>query len=161
MLVRLAGLVEESIVDGPGFRLAIFFQGCPHGCLGCHNPETHDALGGFEADTDDIVKKIEASKYIDGITLSGGEPLLQIEQATIFARAAKEKNLSVWLYTGFVFEELADEESLELLKYVDVLVDGKFELGLKSLSLSFRGSSNQRLIDVRQSLASKKTVLLD
>ena len=160
MLVRLAGLVEESIVDGPGYRLAIFFQGCPHACIGCHNPKTHDLRGGYEADTDEIVKKIRQSSYIDGITLTGGEPLLQPRQALAFARAAKEKGLSVWLYTGFVYEDISDAETLELLKQVDVLVDGKFEIKLKSLELSFRGSSNQRLIDVQQSLKLGKTVLL-
>lgn len=161
--MRIAGLVEESIVDGPGFRIVIFFQGCAHHCYGCHNPETWDFEGGKEVSFDSIKKIIDDNPYADGITLSGGDPLYQIDASTEIAEYAKSKGLDVILYTGFLFEEVlemtkANERLKDLLNNVDTLIDGPFILEQRHLSLKFRGSSNQRIIDVKKSLMENKIV---
>ena len=158
MQIRIAGLVAESFVDGDGIRFAIFMQGCLRHCEGCHNPETHAPDGGKIFDTADIIAKFRANKLLDGITLTGGEPLLQIDAANELARAAKNFGLNVWCYTGYKFEELPPN-SESLLENVDVLVDGAFVENLRDLNLQFRGSSNQRIIDVKKSVAQKKIVL--
>ncbi len=161
--MRIAGFVEESIVDGPGFRIVIFFQGCAHHCYGCHNPETWDFEGGKEVSFDLIKKIIDDNPYADGITLSGGDPLYQIDASTEIAEYAKSKGLDVILYTGFLFEEVlemtkANQRLKDLLNNVDTLIDGPFILEQRHLSLKFRGSSNQRIIDVKKSLMQNKTV---
>ena len=161
--MRIAGFVEESIVDGPGFRIVIFFQGCAHHCYGCHNPETWDFEGGKEVSFDLIKKIIDDNPYADGITLSGGDPLYQIDASTEIAEYAKSKGLDVILYTGFLFEEVlemtkANQRLKDLLNNVDTLIDGPFILGQRHLSLKFRGSSNQRIIDVKKSLMQNKIV---
>ncbi len=161
--MRIAGFVEESIVDGPGFRIVIFFQGCAHHCYGCHNPETWDFEGGKEVSFDSIKKIIDDNPYADGITLSGGDPLYQIDASTEIAEYAKSKGLDVILYTGFLFEEVlemtkANERLKDLLNNVDTLIDGPFILEQRHLSLKFRGSSNQRIIDVKKSLMENKIV---
>lgn len=161
--MRIAGFVEESIVDGPGFRIVIFFQGCAHHCYGCHNPETWDFEGGKEVSFDLIKKIIDDNPYADGITLSGGDPLYQIDASTEIAEYAKSKGLDVILYTGFLFEEVlemtkANQRLKDLLNNVDTLIDGPFILEQKHLSLKFRGSSNQRIIDVKKSLMQNKIV---
>ncbi len=160
MKVRLAGpLQPDSIVDGPGMRTVIWFQGCTHNCKGCHNPETHDLKGGVERDIEDIKKELMALEYQNGITLSGGDPLMQVEAATEIAKFAKEIGLNVWCYTGFVFEDIRKiAKYQELLKYLDVLVDGPFILEEKSLECKFRGSKNQRLIDVAKSLEEEEVI---
>lgn len=158
MQIRIAGLVPESFVDGDGIRFAIFMQGCRRNCAGCHNPETHDLNGGRLVDTDEIISAIKKNPLLDGITLTGGEPLLQIAAADELARAAKNFGLSVWCYTGFTFESLPPEAE-PLLAHVDVLIDGEFVEGLRDLDLQFRGSRNQRIIDLKKTRAQNKIVL--
>lgn len=162
MNIRIAGLVNDSIVDGPGFRFTVFTQGCPHHCPGCHNPQTHDFAAGKDADTEEIIAKFRKNPLLDGITLSGGEPFCQAEACTEIAKAAKESGLNVWCYSGYTFEELVSgkEEWLFLLQEVDVLVDGRFELENRTLDCRFRGSRNQRLIDVPASLVEKKAITI-
>ncbi len=161
-MIRISGIVPESIVDGPGLRYVVFTQGCPHKCKGCHNPETHDPAGGYDIEQNEIIKGIEKNPLLDGITLSGGEPFMQSDQLVPLAKAVKDKGLSVMIYSGFTFEELITKEKcLDLLKYADILVDGKFEIEQRSLELLFRGSKNQRIIDVKKSLKSTFPVLFD
>jgi len=155
MLLRIAGIVNDSIVDGPGLRLTIFVQGCKRNCYNCHNPQTHDLNGGKLIDIEEIIKMIDKNILLDGVTFSGGEPFLQTIPLTIFAKKIKERNLNLIVYTGFKWEELIkDEQNIKLLKYVDYLIDGEFINSLKSLELNFKGSSNQRVIDVQKSLYS-------
>ena len=153
MDIRIAGTVNDSIVDGPGYRYTIFTQGCPHHCPGCHNPQSHDFEGGRVTDTDTILRQVRENPLLDGITLSGGEPFCQPEACRALAEAAHDLGMSVWCYTGYTWEKLmqeADPARLALLEAVDVLVDGPFILAQKSLELKFCGSRNQRLIDVKK-----------
>ena len=171
MNIKIADIIEESFVDGEGIRFAIFVQGCFHNCKGCHNPATHDFNGGKILDTEDIIFKFKGAPLISGITLSGGEPLCQIKAVTELAFAAKNAGLSVWCYTGCIYENLIEDLSdmekkfftlddvNQFLKYVDVLVDGPFIESQRDLTMSFCGSRNQRLIDVQKSLAQKKIIL--
>jgi len=164
--LRLAGIVKESIVDGPGLRLAMFAQGCPHKCRGCHNPETHPFEGGSEYTVSQILDMAVANPLLDGLTLSGGEPFAQAEAFGELARGAQARGLSVWTYTGYVWEELAGitgekQEGIDLLlRNTDVLVDGRYEESKRDYTLRFRGSSNQRMIDVTKSLEGGKVVEL-
>ena len=159
---RIAGTVRHSSVDGPGVRYVVFFQGCPHHCPGCQNPETWDPQGGEETTAEELAEEMRSTRYLDGITLSGGDPLLQPEAVIVMADAAHEKGLSVWSYTGWTFEALlqgaAGETALEALRHIDVLVDGPFVQDKLSKDHIFRGSSNQRLIDVPASLAADAAV---
>lgn len=162
MKVRLASDIQpDSILDGSGIRTVIWFQGCEHNCLGCQNPDTHDLNGGFVTSTEDICEKLKSLKYQSGITLSGGDPFFQPKSALEIAKFAKSIGLNVWAYTGFTYEALlaGNKDRLELLKAIDVLVDGKFMLDKKSLNCKFRGSTNQRLIDVKKSMEEGKVVL--
>lgn len=165
MQVRLAKDVEyDSIVDGEGLRTVIWMQGCSHNCEGCHNKQTHSFSGGFSVPIESIIDKIDSSNNQDGITLSGGDPMFQIEQSLYIAKHAKEKGLNVWCYTGFTFERLHEmsfkNESLrEFLNTIDVLIDGPFVLEKKNFSLKYRGSSNQRIIDVQKTLKKSKVML--
>ena len=168
MNLRLAsGLTYDSIVDGPGIRMVIWTQGCIHHCYKCHNPQTHKLDGGIIVSTDYIIGEIEKLKLHRGITLSGGEPFLQPKALSLIAKSAKENNLDIWCYSGFLFEELISKsnpmyvENIKLLKYIDVLVDGKFIYSKKEMGLKFRGSSNQRIIDVKSSLESNCIILKD
>ena len=166
MLIRLAGLVPESYVDGPGIRFTVFVQGCPHHCKGCHNPETHDFNGGRLADVDKIFGKIIRDPLIKGVTFSGGEPFCQPEPLNYLAGMLKEKGYHVMSYSGYTFEELLkmSEENSDikgLLEKLDILVDGRFELSQRSLELKFKGSRNQRLIDVPKSLKEGRVVLCE
>ena len=153
---RIAGMVKHSSVDGPGVRFTVFFQGCPHHCPGCHNPETWDPAGGEEISLDELIEEIRKTRYLDGITLSGGDPLLQPRAVIAAADAAHAKGLTVWCYTGWTFEEImkgsAGPDAVEALNHIDVLVDGPFRMELLSRECIYRGSSNQRLIDVPASL---------
>lgn len=149
MDIRIAGIVPESIVDGDGIRYAIFMQGCQRNCEGCQNPATHALDGGKIIDTAEIIAAIKRNPLLAGITLTGGEPLLQIPAATEIAKATKNLGLNVWCYTGFVFEEIP-AAAQELLNYVDVLVDGPFILSQRDLELDFRGSRNQRIINLNE-----------
>ncbi len=163
MKLRIAGVVNDSIVDGPGLRLTIFTQGCPHACPGCHNPQTHDFAGGREVDTAEILRMMADNPLLDGITLSGGEPFSQSEACAELACAAHADGLNVWCYSGYTFEQLLDgkAEWRSLLNQLDVLVDGPFILEKRTLECRFRGSSNQRLIDVQQSLHKCQAVELE
>ncbi|MDR1066818.1 MAG: anaerobic ribonucleoside-triphosphate reductase activating protein [Clostridiales bacterium] len=154
MKIRIADIVNDSIVDGPGIRLAVFTQGCFHNCEGCHNAATHDFYGGRLIDTDDIIQLVKKNPLLSGVTFSGGEPLLQPEAVTEAAREIKRMNLTVWIYTGFTWEEILQSENKKVvLKYTDVLVDGRFEKDKKTLDLAFAGSYNQRVIDVKRSVS--------
>lgn len=148
---------SDSIVDGEGIRSVIWFQGCSHNCPGCHNPETHDFNAGELVSLDEIKQQIDELEYQAGVTFSGGDPMMQVEALTELAGYVHEKGMNVWCYTGFTFEELlklAEKNSnyMKALKQIDVLVDGKFVMDLKSFDVQFRGSSNQRIIDVAKSL---------
>ena len=155
--MRIAGTVQDSIVDGPGFRYVVFTQGCSLSCEGCHNPATWDIGGGEEASVDYLVTEMLSNPLTDGLTLSGGEPFLQAAECEKLAAAARVEGLNVWAYTGFVFGELIEKAKSEpeisaLLKLTDVLVDGPFILAERTLSLKWRGSRNQRVLDVPKSL---------
>ena len=153
MQIRLAGIEPESIVDGPGYRFAVFVQGCPHACPECHNPETHDFEGGKLVDTQEIIAHLGKNPLVRGLTLSGGEPMLKAAELTGIAEAAKARGMNVWCYTGYTLEELDetnDEAQQRLLGLIDVLVDGPYIAAKRSLALSFCGSANQRLIDMKK-----------
>lgn len=151
MKIRIAGIVDDSIVDGEGVRLTVFTQGCPHHCHGCHNPQTWNLDGGHEIDTEEIVEKLKENPLLSGITFSGGEPFLQPAPLAEIARAAHKLGLDVWSYTGFTLEELKKRtDAQQLLNEVDVLVDGPYVEALRDLTLRFRGSSNQRIIDLKE-----------
>jgi anaerobic ribonucleoside-triphosphate reductase activating protein len=162
--IKVAGIINESIVDGPGIRMVIFAQGCNHKCKGCHNPNTHTFDGGQLVEVEKIISDIKKNPLLDGVTLSGGDPF---EQAEIFSELAKEvKKIgkNVITYTGYTFEQLVTysyerKGYKELLENTDMLVDGPFVLEEKSLMLKFRGSKNQRIIDVPNSIKNKKVSL--
>ena len=160
--MKIYGLVQDSIVDGPGFRFVCFVQGCPHHCPGCHNPDSHNFDAGTEMTTDEVIKKMRSNPLTDGLTLSGGEPFAQAEDCLTIARAAHEHGLNVWGYSGWTYDHLLTEGSdaqKALLRELDVLVDGPFILAERSLSLNWRGSRNQRVIDVQASLAAGEVIL--
>ena len=162
--IRLYGLVTDSIVDGPGFRTAIFVQGCPYHCEGCHNPDSQPFEGGTVWTLDDVEKKFANNPLLSGITLSGGEPAEQAAPCAELARRAHQKGLNVWTYTGSTLEKLTeraqnDPALQQLLDETDVLVDGPFVLALRSLELDFCGSKNQRLIDMNETRRQGKIVL--
>lgn len=160
MKLRIAGTVNDSIVDGPGFRFAVFTQGCPHHCPGCHNPQTHDFAGGRDADTEEILAQIRKNLLLDGLTLTGGEPFCQGAACTELAKGAHTAGLNVWSYSGYTFEELlhGDDAQRMLLENIDVLVDGRFLVERRTLECRFRGSDNQRLVDVPKSLAAGRVI---
>ena len=158
MLIRIAGLVPESYVDGDGIRFAIFMQGCLRNCEGCHNPETQALDGGRLVDTAEIISAIKKNPLLDGITLTGGEPFLQVDAANEIACAAKSFGLNVWCYTGFTFEDLPPEVA-PLIENIDVLIDGEFIESQRDLELQFRGSRNQRIIDLKKTREQNKIVL--
>lgn len=152
--IRVAGIVKESIVDGPGIRYVVFAQGCKHNCPGCHNPETHCFEGGYMIGIDTILQQIKTNPLLDGVTLSGGEPFEQAEAFVELAQKVKNMNLHVMIYTGYIYEEiLSKSKSLpswgELLEAADLLVDGPFIEAQKDYNLKFRGSANQRIIDLK------------
>ena len=165
MEIRIAGIVDDSIVDGPGFRLAVFTQGCPHDCPGCHNPDTHAFDGGKADTTEHVISVMKDNPLLDGVTLTGGDPFCQSAACAEIARAAKTMGLNVWAYSGWTYGELLEKAKTEsavteLLASVDVLVDGRFIQSQRTLELRFRGSRNQRLIDVPASLRQGKAVEL-
>lgn len=159
--IRIAGTVNDSIVDGPGIRYTIFTQGCPHHCPGCHNPQTWSFDGGKVVNTDDLVSELDRNPLLSGVTFSGGEPFMQPEPLIEIARIAKEKGLNVLSYTGFLYEEIIkDKDKFALLKELDYLIDGPFVLELRDLELKYAGSSNQRMIDVKKSLAFNRIITI-
>lgn len=165
--LRLAGLVQDSIVDGPGLRFAVFAQGCPHRCEGCHNAATWHPAGGYAATVGDVLAKIRARReWLDGVTLSGGEPFAQAPALAALARGCRELGLHVTGYSGYTWETLTDPATAppgarDLLAELDLLVDGPFVLARRSLSLRFRGSDNQRVIDVPASLRAGRAVVTE
>lgn len=161
--IRLHGLARESITDGPGIRFAIFTQGCPHQCDGCHNPESHAFNDGYVVPIDRLIDDFKANPLLDGITLSGGEPFLQAPECSLLASAARLAGLHVLVFSGYTWEELSEQADLrkgwrELLLQTDVLIDGRYERAQRSLALRFRGSRNQRAIDVQASLAANNAI---
>ncbi len=161
--LRISGIINESIVDGPGIRLVVFAQGCRHNCLGCHNPETHSFEGGYLISIYEIIETIRKNPLLDGVTFSGGDPF---EQAYIFgmlAKLVKEMGLNVVTYTGYLYEKILEEIKNKkdwdmLLKYSDIIVDGKYDKTKKKADLKFIGSANQRIIDVKKTLEFNRIV---
>lgn len=164
--IRIAGYAAESIVDGPGIRFALFTQGCPHHCEGCHNPHTHSYDGGTVTDTEILYKTIIENPLVKAVTFSGGEPMEQPEPLSLLAQQLKEKGYHIMIYTGYTFEWLlkragTDKDIASLLKNTDILVDGKFDINQKSYELSFKGSKNQRILDVQKSLEEARPVEIE
>lgn len=164
MELRIAGMTKESVVDGPGLRFVVFAQGCPHKCFGCHNPQTIEDDGGRVIDTEEILREVSRVKLIRGVTFSGGEPFMQPAPLALLAREFRAQGLDIVTYTGFTFEQLVkmairSRAVRQLLAYTDILVDGPFKAAERDLGLAFRGSRNQRLINVPQSLALGRVVL--
>jgi anaerobic ribonucleoside-triphosphate reductase activating protein len=161
--MRIAGLVQDSIVDGPGMRFTVFTQGCPHNCPGCHNPDTHDPAGGREMAVEEVIRQMLSNPMTDGVTLSGGDPFVQPADCAVIAKAAHENGLNVWTYTGYTFERLmemreTDPGTAALMDETDILVDGPFILAQRSMGTPWRGSKNQRLIDMKASLTAGHAV---
>ena len=154
-MLDLSGIVSDSIVDGPGIRTTIFCQGCPHHCPGCHNPETWDFGCGTMVSVEDLVDVVRSNPLCRGVTFSGGEPFAQAKGFAKLARLLKAQGYEVASYSGFTFEELLDgsDDQKELLAAIDILIDGPFLMAQKSLEVPFRGSRNQRILDVKKSLA--------
>ena len=155
--IRVSGVMQDSIVDGPGLRYVLFTQGCYHNCEGCHNPETHDFNGGKLVTVARLLELLDKNPLTQGVTLSGGEPFEQPAQVAVFAKEVKKRGLHLMCYSGYTFEQLvkkgeSDPAVAELLSLLDTLVDGKFVLAQRSLNLLFRGSKNQRILDVPASL---------
>ncbi len=152
-MIRVLDIIEDTTVDGPGFRTSIYCAGCAHACKGCHNPQSWDFNGGREMTTDEIMKIIEADPYAD-VTFSGGDPMYQAEGFIELARAIRQRtDKTIWCYTGFTYEALLKmPKQRELLELIDVLVDGPFVESLRDPDLLFRGSSNQRIISLLQPL---------
>lgn len=165
MKIRLAADIQtDSIVDGQGIRSVIWTQGCSHNCPFCHNPGTHSFHGGDLVELDDVISKLNDLSGQDGVTFSGGDPMFQPKPCKILAKKIHELGMNVWAYTGFTYEELIQSKNKDILgflKEIDILVDGKFEIDKKSLDLNYRGSSNQRIIDVQKSLKENKVVTLN
>lgn len=162
--IRLAGIVRESIVDGPGIRLTVFVQGCPHHCPGCHNPDTHDPSGGYDCDSQKIIEALQQNPLLRGVTLSGGEPIEQAEALLPMAEKVRELGKDIVIYSGYTFEQLQQMAKNrpavgKLLSLACLLVDGRFISDQRDLTLRFRGSSNQRLLDPVASLEQGCAVL--
>jgi anaerobic ribonucleoside-triphosphate reductase activating protein len=162
--LRIAGIVEESIVDGPGIRFVVFTQGCKHNCPGCHNPHTHSFDGGEIVEIDSIIDSIKENPLLSGVTLSGGEPFEQAKALAELSKKIKELGYNIISYTGYTYEYIIENSSeasgwMDLLKEIDILIDGRFEIEKKSLNLRYKGSSNQRIIDVKKTMASGNIVI--
>ena len=158
MDIRIAGIVNDSIVDGPGIRFTIFTQGCPHNCEGCHNPQTHTFDGGKIVSVEELIDQIQRNPLLDGVTFSGGEPFVQAEALSVLAKVIHDNTeLDVVTYTGYTFEQLMSGSGdnpywKALLQDTDILIDGPFVKSKKSYELHFRGSSNQRCLDSKESV---------
>lgn len=167
MQIRLAAPIQiDSVVDGEGIRAVIWTQGCPHNCPACHNPSTHDFKGGYLENIDTLKKEIDLLEGQDGITLSGGDPLMQIDACLELTKHCQKRGLNVWCYTGFTFEELlqmgkSNKNLIELLNNIDVLVDGKFILEKRSFDALFRGSTNQRVLNCKESIKRQTPVEIE
>lgn len=160
-MLRVIDISEGTSVDGPGLRTSIYFSGCEHHCPGCHNPQSWDINAGKETSIDELLKIIDYNDF--NVTFSGGDPLFQVEEVTNLAvRIKAELNKNIWCYTGFVWENIVNDSRYRpLLETIDVLVDSPFLLPLRDISLRFRGSSNQRIIDVQKSLKTNCIHILD
>lgn len=160
--LSIVSVLSETTADGPGFRTAIYAAGCPNACPGCHNPETWDIRNGKKMSTEELLETVLADDFAD-VTFSGGDPMFQPEGFTELARAIKaHSRKNIWCYTGYTFEQLLTHpEQAALLHYIDVLVDGRYIQALRDETLPFRGSHNQRLIDVQASLHEKRTVCFE
>ena len=150
-LLRLSGVISESIVDGPGFRYVVFTQGCPHGCPGCHNPQTHDFNGGTLIDPLTLLPEIDENPLLAGVTFSGGEPFCQPEALLPLAREIKARGLHLLIFSGYTYEQLqamaaSSEATAQLLRLCDTLIDGPYIEEQRDLTLQFRGSANQRVL---------------
>lgn len=161
--IRIAGTVNDSIVDGPGIRFAIFTQGCPHHCEGCHNPQTHDFDAGELVTLECLLDKVKNNPLLDGVTYSGGEPFCQAKQLYLLGTEVKKLKMSIVTYTGYTYEYLIEHANAEnyyneLLSVTDYLIDGQFVLAERDILLKFKGSSNQRIINVKKSLVEKKVI---
>lgn len=157
--MKMAGFYDESISNGLGWRAVLFVSGCPHHCPGCHNQEAQNFNYGSEFNKREILQKIKENSILNGITISGGEPLCKenISEVLDFIKSVKKENpnFNVWCYSGYTLEELLnrnDDVTNECLDNIDVLVDGEFEIDKKDPTLKFRGSSNQRILDLKASL---------
>lgn len=162
--IRLAGIIYESLTNGPGMRRVLFSQGCRHNCKGCFNQTTHDFKGGEIKDLKSLVQDINKNPLLSGVTFSGGDPFEQADKFAYIAKNVRKTGKNVWCYTGYTFEQLLNDKCpnhgwKELLENTDVLVDGRFDINKKQEGLKFRGSSNQRLIDVKKSLKEDKVIL--
>ena len=164
VMVHIAGTVDDSIVDGPGIRFTIFTQGCKRKCPGCHNPQSHDFSAGANVTIEQLWQRITANPLLSGITLSGGEPFEQAAALIELVQRTRDAGLSVWAYSGYFYEELVKgipcQKAARLLELCDVLVDGAYIQELRSLELKWRGSTNQRVIDVAASRESCSVVEL-
>lgn len=162
--VRVAGISRESVVDGPGIRTVLFTQGCPRSCPGCHNPDTQPLDGGVVRDVGTLFQKLIADvEFVKGITFSGGEPFIQAEPLAELARLLRQRGMDIVIYTGYLFEDLlkmsrTDQKIYSLLAAGDILVDGPYIEAESDLNLAFRGSRNQRLIDLPSSLQMGKAM---
>lgn len=164
--IRLSGIAYESLVNGPGMRRVFFAQGCKHNCPGCFNPDTHDFTGGEERNMDELIKDVLDNPILKGVTFSGGDPFEQADKFAYMARQFRNNGLNVWSYTGYKFENIIKQLEnnngwKDLLNNIDVLVDGRFEKDKMQDGLKFRGSLNQRIIDIKESLKTGKIVILD
>lgn len=159
--LNVIDIIEGTTVDGPGLRTSIYFAGCEHHCFGCHNPQSWDSHAGKPMTIDDIMRLVEYNDF--NVTFSGGDPLFQAEGvAELAQRIKKQLGKSIWCYTGYRWEDVVQKLRYQpLLQSIDVLVDGPFKLELRDISLRFRGSANQRLIDVQKSLRSNVPVLYE
>ncbi|MGG0239932.1 anaerobic ribonucleoside-triphosphate reductase activating protein [Bacillus rhizoplanae] len=150
--MRVMNIIHDSVVDGEGLRTVVFFAGCPHRCFGCHNPQSWNICNGTEMTKAEIIKEIEKNPLTD-VTFSGGDPFFQATEIKVIAKAVKKMKKNLWIYTGYTLEEIQNSRNndmIELLQYADVLVDGRFELEKRDLTLPFRGSSNQRIIRLKE-----------
>lgn len=172
---RVASIIKDSIVDGEGYRYVIFFQGCSHNCFGCHNPQTHSFTGGVELDDDYILNDLKKSNKagLMDITLSGGDPFFQAKKILNLVKSLKKLGYNIWAYTGFSFDDFLNfrdkkecnpkvtKDMIDLLDYIDVVVDGEFILSKRTLDSMFIGSTNQRLVDVSKSLNENRVILYE
>ena len=159
--INVAGIINDSITDGPGIRLTVFVQGCPHHCPGCHNPQTWPFSGGTPTQPDEIIERIRQNPLLSGVTLSGGEPMSQAAALLPLAQAIKQDSLELAIYTGYTFEELLQQDDpavMQLLSLADTLIDGRYIADRRNLELCFRGSENQRIIDLPASLQAGQAV---
>ena len=160
--LKIAGVVTESIVDGPGIRYTIFTQGCPFHCKGCHNPQSQPLKGGMDVKLKIFYDEIKQNPLVTCVPYSGGEPFIQAGALSLLAKVLKREGYSVWSYSGYTYDKLErDDKFRSLLEQIDVLVDGPYVQSKHSMDIDFRGSTNQRIIDVPKSLAQDKVVLAE